>query len=685
MTLTLTFEPLFELWTSVAAARPPPAVLVDLARSCADGRYLEAALEPDPPPRHPGPAGARRVRDRPCPGALTKVVVSDIDVFLVIDTTTSARTPRTAGPSARAHRLDAIKADALRSPTTYGGARYSVITFDNGSLVRMPLVADPTALQTHPRHPRGRARRLRRRLQHQRGAAHPAEASAGVAGSSIRSACGWCSTSATGSRPATTRPSRWPRRRRSSPTARCSATAPRRAAPMRPNLDFGSGRRPTAAVPARHHPAGLAHRDLAHRRGRAEEDRVAARRRLPAPHPGHRADVPRRRRPDGPGDRGARGRRRGAAVLGARCCRRSCCCSGIWCSPARNVGDLRAARPPRGSVRAPDGLVRATASSGEKTPATSRQTLPARRRRMLLFSMILVIPLGVLAVGTGINVGLAAAVQQSFAAGDYQGAAAWARAGRLAEPVRRVPAALQPRHRLRGRRPAARGGPRTADRSGCRAEPRGGLLPARQPRAHLRAPRQPLLRRRRPGSDAIDAYRAREGALGGAARRRLPPGPVVRPDRRPEQRRRRSRAKTRREQQQQQPQRARTRRRRPIRRRRRRRTPRLAHARPVGVTDPGSVVDARPRTRRRRRRRARRPTPNPSGRAVVLADPGPSGQPSPSPHPARPASRSPAIRPPARPAKRSATSSTSSSPRARRPTASARTAARKHGLADKPW
>ncbi|MEO8261029.1 MAG: hypothetical protein ABI566_00555 [Pseudolysinimonas sp.] len=55
--------------------------------------------------------------------------------------------------------------------------------------------------------------------------------------------------------------------------------------------------------------------------------------------------------------------------------------------------------------------------------------MPSRRRRLLLLSMILVIPLGVLAVGTGVNVVLAAAVQQSFTSGDYRGAAAWARAG----------------------------------------------------------------------------------------------------------------------------------------------------------------------------------------------------------------------------------------------------------------
>ena len=55
--------------------------------------------------------------------------------------------------------------------------------------------------------------------------------------------------------------------------------------------------------------------------------------------------------------------------------------------------------------------------------------MPARRRRMLLWSMILIIPLGVLSVGTGINVVIAAGVQQTYSSGDYQAAAAWARAG----------------------------------------------------------------------------------------------------------------------------------------------------------------------------------------------------------------------------------------------------------------
>jgi tetratricopeptide (TPR) repeat protein len=65
----------------------------------------------------------------------------------------------------------------------------------------------------------------------------------------------------------------------------------------------------------------------------------------------------------------------------------------------------------------------------EREGVPEEKAMPARRRRMLLFSMIVVIPLGVFAVGTGINVGLATATRVSFAAGDYDGAAAWARAG----------------------------------------------------------------------------------------------------------------------------------------------------------------------------------------------------------------------------------------------------------------
>ena len=73
----------------------------------------------------------------------------------------------------------------------------------------------------------------------------------------------------------------------------------------------------------------------------------------------------------------------------------------------------------------------------ERDEAPIPGAIPARRRRMLLFSMFLVIPIGVLSVGTGINVLLAGLVQQSFTAGDYNAAASWARAGVSLNPFDR--------------------------------------------------------------------------------------------------------------------------------------------------------------------------------------------------------------------------------------------------------
>lgn len=155
MTLgSLVFEPLFELWTTVVLLAPPAVLLLwQLWRTWRPGKRGDVS----------GVVGGWKARWNPIrrlvivallalaaagpavPGGLTKVVVSDIDVFLVIDTTTSSNAEDYGDGSTR---LDAIKEDAFRVATEYGGARYSVITFDNGSLVRLPLVADPTALRS---------------------------------------------------------------------------------------------------------------------------------------------------------------------------------------------------------------------------------------------------------------------------------------------------------------------------------------------------------------------------------------------------------------------------------------------------------------------------------------------------------------------------------------------------------
>jgi len=145
--VSLTFEPLFELWTSVLLLGPPIALVTwQLWRSRRDRRTLWSSV------RRLGALALLVLAafGPAVPGAMTKVVVSDIDVFLVIDTTTSsnAEDMGATADGAPVTRLDAMKADAMKVAEIYGGARYSVITFDNGALVRMPLVSDPTALRS---------------------------------------------------------------------------------------------------------------------------------------------------------------------------------------------------------------------------------------------------------------------------------------------------------------------------------------------------------------------------------------------------------------------------------------------------------------------------------------------------------------------------------------------------------
>ena len=209
----------------------------------------------------------------------------------------------------------------------------------------MPLVADPTALQQHPRHPRGRTRRLRRRIQHQRSRCDTLLKRLQARRRSIPSACGWCSTSATASRPATTPPESMAEagaahlRRRGvrlrHRDGRADAPQPRRSA----TDDDG-----TSAVPARHHAAGLADRDLAHRRGRAEEARRRAR-------ASATSTAPPGRRRRSPTSRTGWGRRSRCPRSPSRCGSTGCRCIPaflllLWdlVLAARNVGELRAAR-----------------------------------------------------------------------------------------------------------------------------------------------------------------------------------------------------------------------------------------------------------------------------------------------------------------------------------------------------
>ncbi|MBN9606658.1 MAG: VWA domain-containing protein [Actinomycetales bacterium] len=76
----------------------------------------------------------------------TKVVLTDADVFLVMDTTTSANAED--WDASGTTRLEAMKQDAVAILEHYAGSRYSLITFDSAAITRLPLVRDPIALRS---------------------------------------------------------------------------------------------------------------------------------------------------------------------------------------------------------------------------------------------------------------------------------------------------------------------------------------------------------------------------------------------------------------------------------------------------------------------------------------------------------------------------------------------------------
>ncbi|TPW76015.1 VWA domain-containing protein [Schumannella soli] len=77
------------------------------------------------------------------PGGTTKEIRSDVDVFVLMDTTTSSNAEDYGDGRTR---LDLMKQDLRSVVEQYGGARYSLITFDSAAQVRVPLIADPDAV-----------------------------------------------------------------------------------------------------------------------------------------------------------------------------------------------------------------------------------------------------------------------------------------------------------------------------------------------------------------------------------------------------------------------------------------------------------------------------------------------------------------------------------------------------------
>lgn len=79
------------------------------------------------------------------PGGSAQGASADLNVFFVVDTTTSVAAEDYGN---RAPRLEGVRQDMMAIAAELPGARFSVLTFDSNAVVRMPLTADTTALET---------------------------------------------------------------------------------------------------------------------------------------------------------------------------------------------------------------------------------------------------------------------------------------------------------------------------------------------------------------------------------------------------------------------------------------------------------------------------------------------------------------------------------------------------------
>ena len=78
-------------------------------------------------------------------GGQAQTATADLDVYFVVDTSTSMAAEDYNGTGTR---LAGIKQDVMAIAGELAGAKFSLITFDNKATVRMPLTQDATALQT---------------------------------------------------------------------------------------------------------------------------------------------------------------------------------------------------------------------------------------------------------------------------------------------------------------------------------------------------------------------------------------------------------------------------------------------------------------------------------------------------------------------------------------------------------
>ena len=78
-----------------------------------------------------------------CRAADVTVNATDLDVFFLVDTTSSSVAEDWSGAKPR---LDGMRTDVKAVATQLPGARYSVLTFDQEAVTRLPLTSDSTAL-----------------------------------------------------------------------------------------------------------------------------------------------------------------------------------------------------------------------------------------------------------------------------------------------------------------------------------------------------------------------------------------------------------------------------------------------------------------------------------------------------------------------------------------------------------
>ncbi|WLQ06328.1 VWA domain-containing protein [Arthrobacter oryzae] len=79
------------------------------------------------------------------PGGSVRAATADMNVFFVVDTTSSIAAEDYGNGSPR---LDGVRQDIMAIAAELAGARFSMITFDSQTVVRMPLTTDTSALGT---------------------------------------------------------------------------------------------------------------------------------------------------------------------------------------------------------------------------------------------------------------------------------------------------------------------------------------------------------------------------------------------------------------------------------------------------------------------------------------------------------------------------------------------------------